>query len=290
MRGADLAFTILDLALVVVCAGVAYRYLTSSGARLYANILKDLLGPSAEQLVTSSFTSDLRVRGPLQLTNIQLPRMQLPMSREEFIVAFERVAPGLYGEALAILGRHASADEWKQFIGRLGDAKNSFEAGEIQEINKRYGGRDLPQIRYAIWQLFPNFNNLISRYEEFLAKVRHANRRRNFRQLTVAAGLLTLCGNLTLNRLLNVGTLQPGSVLFDTHVLNMLPGMLWHREFTAVLGYIAGCIFPTLTIAGVADVLDRKLFGTAQMDFVEPTHSRVARASRLEGDRNEETT
>ncbi len=46
--------------------------------------------------------------------------------------------------------------------------------------------------------------------------------------------------------------------------------MLLHREFGAVLNYVAACLLPTVTIAGVAYVLDHRLFGTAMMDFLGP--------------------
>jgi hypothetical protein len=280
VRGADLALTLFNLALIVTSVGLAYRYVTSSTARVYARTLKEMLGPWADKLLSSPLTSDLRLRGPFQFTNIRPPRMQLPMSRDELIAAFERVAPGLYGEALAILGRQMPHDdewkrqsegEWSKFIERLKkEPKGSYEAHEIVTISERYGDREFHLIRRALWQLFPDVNDLISRYEEFLRKIDHANRRRNFRQLTVIAGLMTLSGNLTLNRLANLDALQPGSVLFDLHIVKGLPGMLLHREFGAVLNYIAGCLLPTLTIAGVADVLDHKLFGTAMTDFLGP--------------------
>jgi hypothetical protein len=254
---------------------MAYRSVTSSTSRLYANNLKDLLGSLAEQLLTSPLTSDLRIRGPLQFTNIRPPQMQLPLSRDEFIFAFERLAPGLYGEALGILGRQAPEQEWKAFRERLSMDK-SFEAQEILGIIRKHqqmnqpmnGGDDLGEIRSAIWELFPDVNHLISQYDVFLANLERAHRRRNFRQLVVIAGLLTFCGNLTLNRMLTEGDLPAGSALFDTHFVRSLLHMLRLREFVSVLSYIAALLLPTVTIAGIADVLDRRLFGAMGADTI----------------------
>jgi len=39
--------------------------------------------------------------------------MQLSLSRDEFVATFERVVPGPYREAFAILDRQAPQDEWK---------------------------------------------------------------------------------------------------------------------------------------------------------------------------------
>jgi hypothetical protein len=205
--------------------------------------------------------------------------MQLPLSRDEFISAFERLAPGLYGEALGILGRQGPEQEWKAFTERLSMEK-SFEAQEILGIIQKHqqkhqqmnqlmnGGDDLGEIRSAIWELFPDVNHLISQYDVFLANLERAHRRRNFRQLVVIAGLLTFCGNLTLNRMLTGGDLPAGSALFDTHFVRSLPHLLRLREFVSVLSYLAALILPTVTIAGIADVLDRRLFGAMGADTI----------------------
>jgi hypothetical protein len=284
VRGADLALMLLSLALVVACVGAAYRYLTSSITRLYAKSLDELLGPWAELLMNSPRTADLRIRGPFQFTNILPPKMQLPLSRDEFITAFERITPGLYGEALAILSRDDPHKEWGQFIERLKAAQDSYEAQEIVEISKSYDHADFSRIRSALWQLYPDVNNLISRYNEFLPRVEYANRRRNFRQFTVIAGLLTFCGNLTLSRLFDIGGMQHGSPLIDTYMLVALPHMIWQCEFVGVLSYVAACLLSALTIAGLADVLDRKLFGPIWMNTLAPPIDHKT-SERMPGDK-----
>src|SRR3981081_1552908 len=96
------------------------------------------------------------------------------------------------------------------FLKRLHEEKNSAQARDINDVikgveNQRQSSvgssfsepnkQDL--IRVALWRLFPDIDDLISRYDEFLTKFNYANRRRNLRQLTLFAGLLALCGNLT---------------------------------------------------------------------------------------------
>src|SRR5260370_2206715 len=168
--------------------------------------------------------------------------MQLPMSHDEFIACFERVAPGLYGEAFAILSRQAPQDErnephqneWAQFTKRLKgltEGEHSYEAQEILKISELHGQRELFRIRSALWQLFPDVNGLISRDKEFLTRFDHANRRRNFRQLTVMAGLLTFCETLTLNSLFDIGNLHHGSPLSSAPTPIPLPRLVCSPSF-----------------------------------------------------------
>jgi hypothetical protein len=193
--------------------------------------------------------------------------MQLPLSRDEFINAFESIAPGLYGEALAILARFPNVSEtdgvrdreldaeWDKFINRLReDHKDQYAAKEILDISENFGLGNLSRIRAAIWQLYPDCKDLISHYDEFVKKFDQENHRRNFRQLAVIAGLLALWGHITLNNLFggNLVFGNPFFCLLHASCIQELPGKLlsgqWVDWFQNTLKLTVGCLLPTLTI------------------------------------------
>ncbi len=285
--GVASAMTLLNLALVVTCVGIAYRHLTSSVARLYGKSLEELLGAWGTELLQSPLTSEFRIRGPFQLTNIRLPKRQPPLSRAEFIRACERMMPGLYGEAIAILNRPRTTTEWPTFIDRLQKSdEDSFARREILGINDGNFG-DPAGIRSALFDLFPDVKRLIANYDGFMARFERMNRRRNLRQFAVIAGVLCFGCNLTLNRLFSVANLNHTEKLFDESVARAIPSLIWHRHFRDVLSYLAGCAVPTTVLAALAELLDRKVFhdvGTKAADRIDAIDSNdIFKGSKTNG-------
>jgi hypothetical protein len=262
--GIDSAVTVFSLALAVACVGITYRYLTSSVARLYRRSLRDALGPLGDRLLRSPLTSDLRIRGAFQVSSFRPPRLQLPLSDKSFIQACETILPGVYGEAITILKRPGARQEWESFIARLRTENGAhFASREIVAIDDRFTEGDdskLASVRRAIFGLFPDIDSMISRYQDFLEQIESANRRRNFRQFTVIATVFCLSGDLTLNRLFAGSNQTLTDKLFDARVLLALPSMIRHGNFLGVLAFLGGCAVPIILLAGLADLLDRRLF------------------------------
>lgn len=271
------AITLLNLALVVTCLGIAYRHLSSSVARHYGKTLEEMLGKWGTELIQSPLTSEFRIRGPFQITNMRLRKRQLPLSRDAFVQACGWVMPGLYGEAMAILNRTTAAADWEVFVGRLREMqKESFSAREIVWISDLNKG-DLPGTRSALFDLFPKMSRIIANYDGFIARFETTNRRRNLRQFAVIAGLICLGFDLTLNRLFSVGNLGPSVRLFDASVVKAIPGLLRHGYFGDAASYVGGCVVPTAVLAVLAELLDRKVFnvtGTGAAEDIDVGQSR----------------
>lgn len=59
-----MAVTFLGLSLVVQVVQELYKYLRSTKARAYLQVLQDFLGPLSNELMRPGIVPDIRVRGP----------------------------------------------------------------------------------------------------------------------------------------------------------------------------------------------------------------------------------
>jgi len=127
-----LAATFLLLAVLVQIIQELYKYLTSSKSRAYAIVLKDFLGPWAEELLRPGIFPDPTVRGPFKWVRIRPRGKILPMNKGDLVAAMESTAPQWVQRVLSQLNLEsemqsgkpdAASASWERLLVQIGQVE-----------------------------------------------------------------------------------------------------------------------------------------------------------------------
>lgn len=123
-----LGATVLAISLFVQVLQEIWKFLWSSRARCYTEVLEDFLGPWARRMTRPGVLPEFQARGPLQFRRLAPTGVLLPLRRAELVEALERTAPEWQRHALRALRREADlqagqpstpSPEWVRFQREL---------------------------------------------------------------------------------------------------------------------------------------------------------------------------
>lgn len=124
-----LAAALAALSLFVEVVQELYKFLTSSRARCYEQVLRDALGPWIGQVKRQASALELTVRGPFQFLRRRPTGVVLPLDPEDLTNALERTAPDSQRRALEAIRREVRRQEdggpeppsgaWTEFLEQL---------------------------------------------------------------------------------------------------------------------------------------------------------------------------
>jgi hypothetical protein len=127
-----LAATFLLLAVLVEIIQEFYKFLTSSKSRAYTIVLRDFLGPWANELLRPGVFPDPKVRGPFQWVRLSPKGKMLPMKKGDLVSAMESTLPLWVQRVLSQLNVEAGIQagkpdapsaSWKKLLTQIGNVE-----------------------------------------------------------------------------------------------------------------------------------------------------------------------
>lgn len=226
----SLAATFLGLSLLVQVIQEVWKYLTSSKARSYEQVLIDFLGPHAMRLKQPGTLPDLLTRGPFQLFFPRRPQGLLqPMDKQTLVTSLERTAAPWIQRALALLhteaelqkgARRKATPAFRNFLTELAGVERGspgyFSAVELREFlagwEDELAEPDAQALLLGLRQRFlPSVIQAEANFTQLTKNVEYAYRRRNLRQTFLFGLGLALVFQLPADRLY----LRAGKVPLD---------------------------------------------------------------------------
>jgi hypothetical protein len=127
-----LAATFLLLAVLVQIIQEFYKFLTSSKSRAYTIVLKDFLGPWANELLRPGAFPNTQLRGPFQWVRLRPKGKTLPMEKQDLVAAMEGTSPMWVQRILSQLNIEvdmqagkpdAPSASWSELLKQLGNVE-----------------------------------------------------------------------------------------------------------------------------------------------------------------------